>query len=277
MCEHDFVWKNIEMTWSENPKEIDYYVIINKPPANAYYDAARTIVFQMEPWVHNERSNWGVKTWGKWANPNPADFMAVCGRKTPHHNNAFWQLELTLPQLLAFNVEKIDRVSSICSSKYFDEGHVARIDLLKYIEEKNDLVVDIYNKDNAHQFRNYAGPISPYKDKSKGMAKYKYYFMIENNYEENFITEKIWEPILCESLVFYYGCPNIADHIDPQAIVLLDIHDFESCYQMMKQAIEEDWWSQRIDVIRSEKQRILNDLAFFPVIEKIISSYNIHS
>ena len=95
--------------------------------------------------------------------------------------------------------------------------------------------------------------------------------MMENNFEHNFITEKLWEPILCETLCFYYGCPNVTDYIDSKAFVLLDIYDFEKSYQIIKQAIEEDLWSQRIDIIRKEKQRILSELAFFPTIQKIIN------
>jgi hypothetical protein len=85
-----------------------------------------------------------------------------------------------------------------------------------------------------------------------------------------FITEKIWEPILCESLVFYYGCPNVDDYINPLAYVLLDINDFEKSYQIIKTAIKEDLWSKRIHIIREVKKRILNDYAFFPVVQKII-------
>jgi hypothetical protein len=130
--------------------------------------------------------------------------------------------------------------------------------------------LDIWNQDNNHGFKNYRGPLTPHIDKSNGLREYKYYFMIENNYESNFITEKLWEPILCETLVFYYGCPNVTDYIDPGAFVLLDINDFEKSYQLIKQAIEEDWWSQRIEIIRKEKRKILNELAFFPTIDKII-------
>jgi hypothetical protein len=272
MCESGFHWKNIEITWSNNPDEIDYYVIINKPPKGEKFVPSKTIVFQMEPWVNDENHYWGVKTWGEWANPDTSKFLAVRGRKTPHHNNAFWQLEQTLPQLLNMKIEKTNVISSICSSKYFDEGHIARIDFLKFLENKNDIVIDVFNANNNHKFKNYKGPVTPYIDKSKGMMQYKYYFMMENNYEENFITEKIWEPILCESLVFYYGCPNVADYIDSRAFVLLDPNDFEKSYQIMKTAIEEDWWSQRLEIIRQEKKKILNELAFFPTIHKIIRS-----
>ena len=268
MGEYNFNWKNIEMTWKND--NIDYYVIINKPPSDEFYDAERTIIFQMEPWVYNTTIDWGVKNWGDWAIPDENKFLAVRGRKTEHHNNAFWQLELKLRELEKMEFKKTKLISSICSSKYTDEGHIARIDLLRYIESKNNIIIDIYNSNNDMNFKNYKGEVMPHIDKSRGMVPYKYYFMIENNFERNFITEKIWEPILCESLVFYYGCPNVDDYINPLAYVLLDINDFEKSYQIIKTAIEEDLWSKRIDIIREEKRRILNEYAFFPVVQKII-------
>jgi hypothetical protein len=273
MCKRGYIWKNIEITWDDC--NIDYWVIINKPCDNSYYDPKRTIVFQMEPWVNNESHLWGVKTWGSWAEPDENKFLAVRGRKTKCHNNAFWQLELNYNELIDLKYEnenKLDAVSSICSSKYYDEGHIARIDFLKFLETKGGIPLDVFNQDNQHKFKTYRGPLTPYVDKSKGIAPYKYYFMVENNYEENFITEKIWEPILCETLVFYYGCPNVCDYINPEAFVQLDMNDFEKSYQIIKQAIEEDWWSQRIEAIRREKKKILNELAFFPVIENIITN-----
>jgi hypothetical protein len=48
------------------------------------------------------------------------------------------------------------------------------------------------------------------------------------------------------------------------------MNNFEKSYQIIKKAIKEDWWSQRIDIIRKEKQKILNELAFFPTLHKII-------
>jgi hypothetical protein len=46
--------------------------------------------------------------------------------------------------------------------------------------------------------------------------------MMENNFERNYITEKLWEPILCETLVFYYGCPNITDYINKDRILIIE-------------------------------------------------------
>ena len=272
MCKDGYTWNNIEITWENT--DIDYYVIINKPSSeDEYYEPSKTIIFQMEPWVTDETKYWGVKNWGDFSQPDESKFLKVFGRKTNDYNNVFWQLELNYNQLvnLKYDVKvKKDVVASICSSKYFDEGHIARVDFLKFLESKNDVPLDIYNSDNNHNFINYRSPLTPYVDKSKGIVPYKYYFMVENNYEPNFITEKLWEPILCETLCFYYGCPNVTDYINKDAFVLLDMNDFEKSYHIMKEAIENDLWASRIDIIRKEKLKIINEMSFLPRIEKVI-------
>jgi len=272
MCNdiQNYQWNNLKIC--SNDKDIDYYVIINRPyNENILYIPEKTIIFQMEPWVYNEKFNWGVKNWGKWSIPNENIFLKVFGRKTNDYNNVFWQLELDSSQLENLKYEqKKDELSTICSSKYFDEGHIKRIDFLKFLENKNDIPLNIFNSDNNHNFINYKGPKTPYIDKSTGIIPYKYYFMVENNYEKDFITEKLWEPILCESLCFYYGCPNVYDYVSNECFILLDMNDFEYSYNIIKKAIEEDWWSQRINAIKKQKEILLNEMQFFPRIEKII-------
>ncbi len=277
MCETGFKWKNYELVWTDVKEDIDYYVIINYPPKYAYFDPKRTIVFQMEPWVYDPNKNWGIKTKGQWAEPDPNNFLAVRGRKTNHPNLLQNETELKLNELYnpeIFQKTQDNTISTLMSSKYFDEGHIVRINLLKFLEGKNSLLFDIYGENNNHNFKNYRGKVSK-NNKSKGYVSYKYYFMIENTFEKNWITEKLWEPILCECLCFYYGCPNVTDYVDSRAFVLLDITDFEKSYQIIKQSIEEDLWSQRIDIIRQEKRKLLNELAFFPTIDKIINTTDV--
>ena len=103
-----------------------------------------------------------------------------------------------------------------------------------------------------------------------GLKPYKYYFMAENNQEHNYISEKLWEPIVSECLCFYYGAPNASDYINPLAFIPVDLNNLEDTYKIMKHAIENDLWSQRIDIIRQEKYKVLNYYNFFPTIERII-------
>ena len=255
MAEYNYTWKSIRMTWED---DVDYYVVINS--TKEHYDPDRTLVYQMEPWVKDETKQWGVKTWGEWIEP-------VCrhlrGRKTPHLNTIQWLLEQTYEDWKSMKIEKSKTLSTICSPKYWDEGHILRINMIHFFE-KNGVNIDIYGQENTHHFRQYKGKLNE-TEKSKGMLPYKYYFMIENSFEENYASEKIWEPILSETLCFYYGCTNLKDYIDERAFVQLDKNIEKSC-DIVKKAMEEDWYTQRLPYIQAAKRDILNRLYFFPTL-----------
>jgi GR25 family glycosyltransferase involved in LPS biosynthesis len=268
MCEdkEKMRWQNIQLTWSNNPLEIDYYVIINKPLSDdEYYDPKKTIVFQMEPWVKDESKSWGIKTWGKWAIPDPAEFLRIIAHKTDL-NNVQWQIEIPNKDILQ-KIVKFDKISSICSNKNFDTGHILRNNFIKHIDGLD--IIDVYAKENYNDIQCYAGPLLG-DNKLNGLLQYKYYFMAENNSEYNYATEKIWEPILCECLCFYWGCPNLEDYIDSRAFVRLPLEDLEKSAEIMKQAIDEDWHTQRLPYIREAKEKIMNELGFFPRLKKLL-------
>src|SRR5262249_45989201 len=153
-------------------------------------------------WCGEEYQTWGVKTWGEWAEPEESKFLQVRSHRK-YLNNAFWQLHATYHELKKLPIEKTKLISTICSSKYFDPGHKKRVDFLRFIEEKQDDVVQvhIFGYENSLGFKNYKGPHPP-GHKDAAMLPYKYCFFAENNSERNFITEKIWEPLLTESLCF---------------------------------------------------------------------------
>ena len=287
MCERDYTWKNIEMTWMDSD-DIDYYVIINHPlNESEKYVPERTLIFQMEPTVFDDSKHWGTKTWGKWANPNPSEFFHVHNHSR-FLNNVQWIFRYPLSRLqdpAMFDAsDKLNRVSCVTSRKLFDEGHVLRNKFLKYIDEhylddkttKNatdslQSFINIFGSQNHFNYNAYIGRL-PEDNIFYGIKPYKYYFMCENNSEDNYATEKIWEPILCETLCFYWGCPNLEEHIDSRAFVRLDLTDLHLAMQTIETAIREDWWSQRIEYIRAAKRKILNELAFFPTLQSIITT-----
>jgi len=283
MCHDKYhqTWNTIEITHED--KDIDYYVIINSPPVGAVYEPAKTIVFQMEPWVYDETKQWGVKTWGdEWSSPDPTKFLRVFTHKT-HLNNVQWQIDYPFHStpLLPEGTKKLNRVATICSEKMFDKGHLLRNNFIRYVgfsetngvdaNEVDATMVDVYGRENYHQFSNYKGPV-PEDNKYHVYANYKYCLGVENNSEHNYATEKLWEAILCESLCFYWGCPNVETYIDRKAFVRLPLEDPPAALQLMQQAITEDWWSQRIEIIKQMKEKILNELGFFPLLNKIITT-----
>ena len=260
----DYIYNNIEIT--NDDTNIDYYVIINMPPINSpFYQIGKTIIFQMEPFAQG--TTYGTCNWGEWSKPDKSKFLYV-NDYSENLNIAQWRFKIPISS----NIIKLNnKIASVISSNNFYQGHIQRIDFLKYLEENTNNMNDVFGRQNYHKFNNYIDVVLN-DNISNVLIPYKYYFMPENNSEHNYATEKIWEPILCECLCFYWGCPNLEDYIDSRAFVRLPLDNFEESVSIIKQAISEDWWSQRIDIIRQEKQKIMNNYGFFPRLEKIINN-----
>jgi hypothetical protein len=200
--------------------------------------------------------------------------------------------------------DKLNKIAAICSQKNFDKGHLLRNNFIKYLEftnavganavganavdtnavdtnavdtnavdtnavDTNAKIIDIWGRENYHQFKSYKGAV-PAENKYNVYANYKYCVAVENNSEHNYATEKIWECILCESLCFYWGCPNLEEYIDAKAFVRLPLEDPIAALRIVQQALSEDWWSQRIEVIKQMKEKILKKLGFFPLMAQTL-------
>jgi hypothetical protein len=250
---------------SDDANEPDYWIIINAPPPNASWVPSRTIVFQMEPHMDAGR-------WGEWA--NPTGMLRVFSHATDY-NNIEWHLGLSQQELLTRSIvkEKDDVVSVILSSKNADPGHVLRNAFVEYLlsdrVEDHEVEVklhvfgnNIYNNTNIHL---------PPNRKEVGLFPYKYHFAAENNSIFNYFTEKIVDAILSECLCFYWGCPNIATHIDPRAYIYLDIRKPKESMELMMRAIQNNEWEKRIDVIREVKRKLLTEMNMFSRIESILN------
>ena len=230
----------------------DYWVIVNKPPHRVVYDPKRTIVMGMEPdTFQGERWHW-------YKNKN--DFLYFLDEN--YMNNWEWWLSMDHNELLQHTPEKSkgDVVSTIVSSQYVYTGHKLRIDFLR--EAEKELKFDIYGWDNPFAFVSYREALQNGKD--KGLLPYKYTFAAENTSRPNYCTEKLIDGILAECLVFYWGCPNVADFLDPRCFVYLDITDITSSIRKIRQIIYNEGWEERIEVIRAMKHRILTQYSFIP-------------
>lgn len=263
MSKGNYRWNDIEIVWNE---PCDYYVVINCPPNNVLVDKKKTILFQMEPYMEKNKI-----MWGDWAVPSIKDFK-FCGIHSLEYNNNEWHLSKTYQELSDEKVIKDEQIafilSTVLSDKYKDPGHVKRIDFVKFLETKG-LTVDVYGG-NKYEWKNYKGS-PPYHNKDQAMFPYKYIFNAENHSIRNYYTEKLIDGILAECLVFYWGCPNIYDFFDKNALVLLELSNFEQDFNLIKKSIENNLWEERLPYIKQAKHKILNYRQFFPRLENILS------
>ena len=266
MSKGNYTWNNIKIVHEE---PADFYCIINKPNENISnnLDLSKTILFRMEPNMENHPEKWSLE----WAKPS-VNKLLFCGSHDTHLNNIEWHLSKTYTELSTQEINKDIKLnnilSTVLSDKYSDIGHQKRVDFIKFLETK-DVKVDVFGG-NRFNWKSYKGSLKSH-EKDNALFPYKYTFNCENHSIKNYCTEKLYDGILSECLVFYSGCYNIRDFIDDRAFVYLELSNFEKDYNIIKKAIQEDWWSARIPYIREAKKKILNELQFFPRLEKIIS------
>jgi hypothetical protein len=265
MSKGNYTWDNIQIVYEE---PYDYYCVINKTYDNI--DLLKTILFRMEPHMDQQPNVWGKE----WTNLKSENFK-FCGIHKLHLNNVEWHLSKTYTELMTENIIKNEEIcnilSTVISDKYSESGHMKRVDFIKFLETK-DIKIDVYGG-NRFNWKNYKGSL-PYHKKDDALIPYKYTFNCENNEIYNYCTEKLYDGILTECLVFYSGCPNVKDILDEKAYVYLHLSNFEKDYEIIKRAIEENWWEQRLPYIKEAKNKILNELQFFPRLKQIIKIEN---
>lgn len=244
-------WNSIELCESDP----DFYVILNFPQ-DEYYDPKRSIIFQMEPEPLR-------KEWGEFYQPDKDQFLYVFDIQS--HRNVFdWWLSGDYNTLIKTGIEKTKLLSTVTSNKQWPQlpGHAQRLKFLKYL--KTQVAID-----------HFGFGFFELDNKEDGMFPYKYTFASENIIEKNYFTEKLLDSIISECLCFYWGCPNVADFIDDRTFIRVDIHDFDKSIDIIKSSIQNNEWEKRIEFIRQEKIRVLNELSFFPTLERVLTEIGV--
>jgi GR25 family glycosyltransferase involved in LPS biosynthesis len=258
----DDEWNGIRLT--DDP-DADVTVILNHP-GHTDVQRDRSIVLHMEPLA-------GVATWGKWSDPNPDELLHV-RTHAQFPNVAEWHLGSTWAELggghnSAPAIEKTRDLSVVVSNKAFDPGHKLRIAFVQHLAS-NNVDIDVFGRGAIDGVSNHKGEL-PEWDKRDGLFPYRYTIAAENFSEHNYVTEKFFDAILSECLCFYWGCPNLEQLVDPDVFVRLPLENPDDAQRIIEQSIADDLWSQRIDAIRREKQRILDEYQLFPTIERVLT------
>jgi hypothetical protein len=108
------------------------------------------------------------------------------------------------------DLTKTQACSLIASAKRSQEGHALRHAMADHVK-KRGLDVDVMG-----------GGYQPFENKADGLAPYRFSLVIENVREVNYFTEKLIDAVLCKCVPIYWGCPNIADFIDPGGMILCE-------------------------------------------------------
>ena len=248
----DFAWNGLEMVAEDE----DYTVVVNHPRSDLGLDPARVIHLRMEPECVR-------RGWGRWSEPDGSAAHIVFDER----NSLEWHLSLDYRTLSSCHPEKSRTLSAVVSSCYWMDGHRLRLDFVRDHLDKLPYFDHFGRGDHAHA--SFRGQVA---NKEDGLFPYKYTFAAENCFEPGYFTEKLVDNVLSECLAFYWGCPDVERWIDPACFVRLDLREPEQALAIVERTIEAGEWERRIDLIRREKAKILDQLQIFPTLERLIQA-----
>jgi len=276
---------------TEDKGDADYYVIV-WGSRESYSDEqlSKSIFFRTEP-IFPEKIMLGTEI-----KSEPLKFMKYYDYYDTRFPNCIEYWLQHKPSVLLSNspVNKESDfkccISTVVSNKYVDPGHKYRIDLLRHmisniheleeVHQKNDKIgsteniLHIYGFDNTLGFpdKYYYGAL-PERDKTV-LMKYRYTLIAENHSIPGYMTEKIADGILSECLVFYWGCPNIQAYFPPVdgllPYVVLPMNDADTSFGIIKTALLQDWWTERLPAILATKKLILTKFMMRHRISQVI-------
>jgi hypothetical protein len=150
------------------------------------------------------------------------------------------------------SLDKTEQVSVICSNRAATEAHRQRI---RFVESLKN-----HFKDRLEWFGN---GINPLEQKWDGIAPYKYHIALENQSNNNVITEKLYDAFLGLSYPIYHGAPNVFDYFSNKSMTSINIKDLKSSITVIEELIESNTWEKSLKHIVESKNKCLNELNMY--------------
>lgn len=147
-----------------------------------------------------------------------------------------WVNHLTPP----LKDDKNKYISFLTSSKNFTSGHKFRHEIYNKI---NDPIV--FKKMTPPRIEN----------KSELLSDFKYSIVVENEYKNNWFTEKLVDCFASKTIPIYHGCPNINNYFNPNGIIKFNnINELTSIINTIK---KEDLYFKKYKEIEENYNRCL--------------------
>jgi len=163
-------------------------------------------------------------------------------------------------------IEKKKTMSIVFSEKNSAPGHKYRFELVSQIIN-NNLPVDIYGR-GCNLIPDHIRNVKGIFDKTEPYDDYIFTIAVENFCSNEYFSEKIMTPIMCETIPIYLGCKNVERSIGDRYIELSG--RINEDIELIKKILENpDKYAREI---KTTKDYIFDNLNFIKKIEKIFSS-----
>lgn len=166
--------------------------------------------------------------------------------------------------------EKGKKLSVICSNKTATEAQRRRIHFVRCLKELLGDDLDVFGRG----FR-------PVSDKAEAIAPYKYHLVLENNYLDNFWTEKLSDAWIGWALPLYLGAPNLAAVCggtggSADGFLALDPEDEAGNMERIARCLRGNFWEERREALARCRAWCLRHSNVFARLAKLIREATPH-
>ena len=156
---------------------------------------------------------------------------------------------------------KKDRLLSVyCTNKQITDIQKVRLDFVKKLK--------LELGDDLHWY----GTDIKTKSKIDGIGRYKYHLVIENQINNNFISEKLYDPFLGNSYPIYSGAPNASEFFNKDSFTHINLNDFNGSINKIKECIKSDLHEKNKFHIDKSKNYVLTKFNLIKRIDEIVEN-----
>jgi hypothetical protein len=162
---------------------------------------------------------------------------------------------------------KTKLTSMIASPKQFTKGHKIRHGYAERFKDKLDLFGGACGSPRlGSKTSSMVSSFSaPWSSKGDGIKDYMFHIVVENDFYDNYYTEKLTDCFATGTVPVYLGSPAVGDQFNMDGIILLD-EKFDI------NSLNEDLYNSKLDAIKDNLERVrqlkMADDVLWELIEK---------
>jgi hypothetical protein len=166
---------------------------------------------------------------------------------------------LTYDDLHRVQVEKTRELSVVCTTRSGTTGYGLRLAFTQAAKEHFGDRMDWFGRG-----------VRPVEDKWDAVAPYRFHISLENTAERDYWSEKLADAYLAWSFPFYWGCTNVDDYFDENALVTIDPARPEWSIQRIEQVLAEGVTRVRHLALETARKQVLDDYNVFAIVASIL-------
>ncbi len=269
--------------------DCDYVVVLNKVNKNTIVKTKRIIALQQEPYIRESRQ-YAIPFKNEWA--ISADYYLFCDTVLAFNDGLFEDKQLisTNPKTFIINNTKfikhhpalyflfgdIDyknlctlpapvKTKDISCIASFDKkafyGHLDRIKFVKALKKSRiGHRIDFFGNKTEYEL----------KEKKDGIIPYKYTIAIENNSQDDYISEKIMDAYLGYSIPIYFGAGNIDKYFPKNSFIKIDIYNLEDSIKIIEDILDSDFYEENFNSLLQARSLVINKYSMLHSLSKHI-------